>query len=194
MVMKTYLTPRLILFCCIFSVYINTKIFPQNRVSTQNSSLSFSNAFNMLNSGSKENGQKASYTSGNLTSGKMGIKFYNQTVQISYGIPLEIIFEFAAVKTHLHSDIASDPGTYSNFPANVQQAMANLINGNFVKISDYNSVNVTLNFRYNPAKLVIYGTDTGDFLNNTQSSPWDVGVYKTPNTPISGTKTMVIKK
>ena len=191
---KTYLTLRITLFCCIFLVNVNHKILAQNRVSTQNSSLSFGNAFNMLNSGSKENDHKVSSSSGYLTPGKTVIKSYTQSVQISYGIPLEIIFEFVAVKTHLHSDIASDPGTYSNFPANVQNAMANLVNGNFVKISDYNSVNVTLNFRYNPAKLVIYGTDTRDFLNNTQSSPWDVGVYQTPNTAVSGTKTMVIKK
>jgi hypothetical protein len=148
----------------------------------------------MLNSGSKDNLTKSSYSSGSFIKGKTGVKLYTQSVQISYGIPLEIIFEFTAVKTHLQSDIASDPGTYSNFPGNVRKAMTNLVNGNFVKISDYNTVNITLNFRFNPANLVLYGTDTGDFLNNTQSSPWDVGVYKPPNTSISGTKTMVINK
>jgi hypothetical protein len=192
--MKTYLRFRLTFFCCIFIAYIDPKIIAQNRASTQNNSLSFGNAFNMLNTGTKENDLKATYGAGNLNTVKTGIKSYNQNVQVSYGIPLEIIFEFVAVKTHLHSDIASDPGTFSNFPANVQNAMSNLVNGNFIKISDYNSVNVILNFRFNPAKLVIYGTNTGDFLNNTQSSPWDVGVYKTPNTPVSGSKTMVIKK
>ena len=61
-------------------------------------------------------------------------------------------------------------------------------------VLNYNKVNVKLNFRFNPAKLVIYGSDQNDFLNNAQSSPWDVGVYKAPNTAVSGSKIMVVKK
>ncbi len=184
--MRTNLSLWYYLFCLTLFGCGHSAVFAQK------SSLSFAGAFNMLNTGSKNSTTKVTYTSVGLTPLKN--HQYTQKVQISYAIPLEIVFEYTAVKTHLSSDIASDPETYNNSSGNVKKAMENLTNAAFVKMSDYNSVNVTLNFRFNPAQLVVYGTDTGDFLNNTQSSPWDPGVYQTPNTAVSGTKIMVINK
>jgi hypothetical protein len=156
--------------------------------------MSFNNAYNMLNSGSKYGSSKSPVMGGSMSAGVYNSVNYTKKVKISYGIPIEILFEYIAVKNNMSSNLASDPDTYNNSSDNVQQAFVNIAYGDFVKISDYNRVNVKLNFRFNPAKLVIYGSDEGDFLNNTQSSPWDVGVYKTPNTPVSGSKIMVVKK
>lgn len=156
--------------------------------------MSYSNAFNMLNSGSKTTISKVSNSGSSNSMAMINTANYTKKVKISYGIPIEIVLEYAIVKSHLNSDMASNPDTYNNSSDNVQQAFVNIAYGDFVKISDYNKVNVKLNFRFNPAKLVIYGSDTEDFLNNSNASPWDVRVYKTPNTPISGSKIMVVQK
>ncbi|HEY4787110.1 MAG TPA: hypothetical protein VIH57_13725 [Bacteroidales bacterium] len=161
-------------------------------VTSQAQKMSFSNAFNMLNTGSKSGSSKFAGTGVNMVS--INTANYTKKVKVSYGVPIEIVLEYAVVKSRLASDLASDPDTYNNSSGDVQQAFVNLAYGDFVKISDYNKVNVKLNFRFNPAKLVIYGSDEGDFINNTNSSPWDVGVYKTPNTPVSGIKIMVVQK
>lgn len=153
--------------------------------------MSFSSAYNILNTGSKYSNSKPV----NMQAGAVSLNNYNYTskVKLSYGIPTEIVFEYAIVKARMGSDLASDPETYNNSSENVQQAFINLAYGDFVKISDYHKVNVKLNFQFNPARLVVYGSDAGDFLNNSNSSPWDVGVYKAPSTPVSGSKIMVIQ-
>jgi len=176
--------------CCILVVSFisNTQ--------AQVAKVSFNNAYNMLNSGNKY-GSTSTSTSINIGGTGMNTVYlgnYTKKAKISYGIPIAILFEFIVVKINLGSDLASDPDIYNNCSDNVQQAIVNLAYSDFVKISDYNRVNVKLNFQFNPAKLVIYGSDQGDFMNNTQSSPWDVGVYKAPNTPVSGSKIMVVKK
>jgi hypothetical protein len=102
--------------------------------------------------------------------------------------------EFAVLKTNLSSDIALNSTTYDNSSTETQQAFDNIAYGNFVKISDYNQVNVKLNFRFNPPVLRVYGSDEGDFVNSSHASPYDPGVYITPNTPVRGSKIMVIKK
>jgi hypothetical protein len=166
----------------------------------QKTQMSYANAFNMLNSGNKTGNTKVaaviSNTSGhaNAMAAALATANYTKKVQVSYGIPIKIVLEYAVVKSNLSSDMASDPATYNNSSDEVQQAFVNLAYGDFVKISDYNKVNVKLNFRFNPAKLVVYGSDDYDFINNTKTSPWDVNVYKTPNTPVSGTKIMIIQK
>jgi hypothetical protein len=184
--MKTFAVLRIFLLYAVLTINFTT-IGQAQKVQ-----MSYANAFNMLNSGSKNISSKVSVMGSGLNS--IYTASYNRKVDISYGIPMEIALEFAVVKARMSSDIASDPDTYNNSSQNVQQAFDHLAYGNFVKISDYNKVNVKLNFQFNPAKLIIYGSDTGDFLTNTQSSPWDVGVYKAPNSPVSGTKIMVIQK
>jgi len=157
--------------------------------------MSFSNAYNMLNTGSKSGSSKyVSLGGSNASVGVLNSVNYTKKVKVSYGVPIEIVLEYAVVKSRMASDLASDPDTYNNSSDNVQQAFVNLAYGDFVKISDYNKVNVKLNFRFNPARLVVYGSDAGDFVNNSSSSPWDVGVYKIPNTAVSGTKIMVVQK
>jgi hypothetical protein len=186
--MKTLLkhSIRLMLFICGLSLSTSGM--------AQAVKMSFNNAYNMLNTGNKNGtGMKVGVSSVS-TMGAFNAANYTKKVKVSYGVPIEIVMEYAVVKANLNSDIASDPDIYNNSSANVQQAFDNLAYGNFVKISDYNKVNVKLNFRFNPARLVVYGSDAGDFVNNANSSPWDVGVYKTPNTPVSGTKIMVVQK
>jgi hypothetical protein len=159
---------------------------------TQQAKMSFSSAYSMLNGNSSSSGTGGS-------SGSMGFALnnsmaYSKRVTIFYGIPIEIVMEYAAIKANLASDLASNPETYDNSTDEVQQALVNIAYGDFVKISDYNQVNVKLNFRFNPPVLRIYGSDEGDFVNSSHSSPYDPGVYITPNTPVRGSKIMVIKK
>jgi hypothetical protein len=157
--------------------------------------MSFNKAYGALNPSTKSTSFATSPNSNYANAMEVAkTANYTKKVQISYGIPIEILFEYAIVKSNLASDMAGDPDTYNNSRGDVQQAFVNLAYGDFVKISDYKKVNVKLNFRFNPARLVNYGSDESDFVNNTQSSPWDVAVYKTPNTPVSGTKIMVIQK
>lgn len=171
-------------------------LFSTTFTRAQTAKVSFANAYNMLNTGSRTgNATSYRYNVGAFVSpAALNTGSYTKKVKISYGVPIEIVLEYAVVKSRMASDLASDPDTYNNSADNVQQAFVNLAYGDFVKISDYNKVNVKLNFRFNPPKLVIYGSDAGDFINNTSSSPWDVGVYKTPNTQVSGTKIMVVQK
>lgn len=186
--MKTRLKHNISLILIISGFFVTTSAMAQTV------RMSFNNAYNMLNTGNK-NGTSTKFGMGGMSSVKVLTGGnYTKKVKVSYGVPIEVVLEYAVVKTNLNSDMASDPDTYNNSSGDVQQAFVNLAYGDFVKISDYNKVNVKLNFRFNPAKLVIYGSDAGDFVNNTNSSPWDVGVYKTPNTPVSGTKIMVVQK
>jgi hypothetical protein len=181
--MKTFSALRFLSLCGIFAI----SLFANGQAQT--TKISFNAAYNMLNSGSKNvyGGGSASIGTlsggGNASIGVLNGVNYTKKVQISYGIPIAILFEFITVKINLSSDLASDQDTYNNCSGDVQQALVN-----------YNKVNVKLNFRFNPAKLVIYGSDQNDFLNNAHSSPWDVGVYKAPNTAMSGSKIMVVKK
>jgi len=158
----------------------------------QFSKMSFSSAYSMLNGGSKSSSLGSS--SGSSMISMINSSSFNKKITISYGIPIEIVMEWANLKAKLSSDIGSNPDIYNNSSDDVQQAMSNIAFGDFVKISDYNTVNVKLNFRFNPPVLKIYGSDEGDFVNNTNSSPWDPGVYTMPNTPVRGTKILVIKK
>jgi hypothetical protein len=186
--MKTLSVLRILSLCGIFTMSLLAD------GQAQVAKVSFNAAFNMLNTGSKNTTSKVASSGNSNAISMINAANYSKKVKISYGVPIEIVLEYAVVKSRLNSDMASDPDTYNNSSDNVQQAFVNLAYGDFVKISDYKKVNVKLNFRFNPAKLVIYGSDTGDFLNNTSSSPWDVQVYKTPNTPVSGTKIMVVQK
>ena len=192
--MKTFSVLRFLSICVIFAISLLAND------QAQTTKISFNAAYNMLNSGSKNVYGGGSVSIGTLNGGgsvSVGVLNgvnYTKKVKISYGMPIAILFEFITVKINLSSDLASDQDTYNNCSDNVQQALVNLAYSDFVKISDYNKVNVKLNFRFNPAKLVIYGSDQNDFLNNAQSSPWDVGVYKAPNTAVSGSKIMVVKK
>jgi hypothetical protein len=172
-----------------FSLIILTLISELSHA--QATKMSFSSAYNVLNTGSKNNSATSSKST---VLASINSANYTKKVKVGYGIPIEIVLEYAIVKSNLGSDMASDPATYNNSSDDVQQAFVNLAYGDFVKISDYNKVNVKLNFRFNPAKLVNYGSDDGDFINNTRSSPWDVAVYKTPNTPVSGSKILIVKK
>jgi hypothetical protein len=158
----------------------------------QISKMSFNSAFNLLNSGTKDDGSSVSLAS----SSKVSVNFTNYTkgVKVGYGIPMEIALEYAVVKANLSSEIASDPDNYYNSPDDVQQAFSNLAYGDFVKISDYNQVNVKLNFRFNPPLLLIYGNLEEEYTDNSYSSPYDPRVYKMPSTPVRGTKILVIKK
>jgi hypothetical protein len=162
-----------------------------NEAFPQMAKMSFSSAYNMLNGG---NSSGAGSSAGTMGMASMAGMAYNKKITISYGIPIEIVLEYAVLKTNLSSDMAINPATYDNCSVEVQQALDNIAYGSFVKISDYNQVNVKLNFRFNPPVLRIYGSDEGDFINHTQSSPSDPGVYIMPNTPVRGSKIMVIKK
>ena len=189
--MKTLSALRFYVFIGFFSV----SLFAQSQA--QMAKVSFNSAYNMLNTGSKSTVKTISTVNVNnasLSAGVLNAANYTKKVLISYGIPIAILFEFINVKNNLSSDLASDPDTYNNCADNVQQALVNLAYSDFLKISDYKKVNVKLNFQFNPAKLVIYGSDEGDFLNNGNSSPWDVGVYKAPTTAVSGSKVMVVQK
>ena len=177
---------KLIIRFCLLSGFL--LLFNATENYAQMAKMSFSNAFNMLNLGNKN---------GNTSQGSMMISTgssYTKKVTISYGIPISILFEYIAVKLNLNSDIISDPDIYNNSSSDVQQAFDNLIYADFVKISDYNKVNVKLNFRFHPPLLTNYGSIEDDYLNNTQSSPWDAKIYKMPNTPVSASKIMVIQK
>ncbi len=152
--------------------------------------MSFNNAFNLINTGNQSG-------SASLTGGAyMGAiqPGYSHSVKVGYGIPIEIAFEYAIVKSNLSSEIASDPANYFNSSDDVQQAFSNLAYGDFVRISSYNQVNVVLNFRFNPPELKIYGNVEEEFINNSSSSPYDPAVYRMPSTPVRGTKILVIKK
>ena len=81
--------------------------------------------------------------------GSVSGKSYNNKITITYGIPIEIVMEYAVLKTNLSSDMAINSATYDNSSPEIQQAFDNIAYGNFVKISDYNQVNVKLNFRFN---------------------------------------------
>jgi hypothetical protein len=157
----------------------------------QYAKMSYSNAYNLLNTGNNNNAS-TSLGSSNLVS--VNFTNYSKTVKVGYGIPIEIALEYAVVKSNLSSDIAGNPDNYFNSPDDVQQAFSNLAYGDFVKISDYNQVNVKLNFRFNPPLLKIYGNLEEEYINNSYSSPYDPGVYKMPTTPVKGTKILVIKK
>ena len=163
-----------------------------NDAFSQKAKMSFSSAYNMLNGGNNSTGSGSS--SGAIQMGSVSGKSYNNKINITYGIPIEIVMEYAVLKTNLSSDIALNPATYDNSSPEIQQAFDNISYGNFVKISDYNQVNVKLNFRFNPPVLRVYGSDEGDFVNSSHASPYDPGVYTTPNTPVRGSKIMVIKK
>ena len=154
--------------------------------------MSFNSAYSMLNSGS--NSSSLGSSSGSSMISMINSTSFNKSITISYGIPIEIVMEWANLKAKLSSDIGSNPDIYNNSSDDVQQAMSNIAYGDFVKISDYNRVNVKLNFRFSPPQLIIYGSDEGDFVNNDNSSPSDPGVFTMPNTPVRGTKIFVIKK
>ncbi len=154
--------------------------------------MSFSNAYSMLNGGS--NSASLGSSSGSSMISMINSTSFNKSITVSYGIPIEIVMEWANLKAKLSSDIGSNPDIYNNSSDDVQQAMSNIAYGDFVKISDYNTVNVKLNFRFSPPKLIIYGSDEGDFVNNDNSSPSDPGVFTMPSTPVRGTKIFVIKK
>ena len=186
-IMNTKKTTSLLRFCLLWVFCLSVAV---NEGTAQVNGLSFGSAFNMLNSGNK-NGTSSGQAM-NVVSQQGGN--YKKKVSVSYGIPISILFEYTAVKNNLSSDIAGDQSIYNNSPANVQQAFDNLIYNDFVKISDYNKVNVKLNFRFNPPKLVEYGSIEEDYLNNTQSSPYDAKIYKMPGTPVSASKIMVIQK
>jgi hypothetical protein len=158
-----------------------------NDAFSQQAKMSFSSAYNMLNGGNKSTGSGMQMTS---VSGKS----YNKRITITYGIPIEIVMEYSALKNNLISDMAVNPAIYDNSSPEIQQAFDNIAYGSFVKISDYNQVNVKLNFRFNPPVLRVYGTDQDIFINTTHASPNDPGVYTMPNTPVRGNKIMVIKK
>jgi hypothetical protein len=159
-----------------------------NNAFSQQAKMSFSSAYSILNGGSKSTGSVIAAV--RSVSGKS----YNNKITITYGIPIEIVMEYAVLKTNLSSDMAINSATYDNSSPEIQQAFDNIAYGNFVKISDYNQVNVKLNFRFNPPVLRVYGSDEGDFVNSSHSSPSDPGVYTAPNTPVRGSKIMVIKK
>lgn len=163
-----------------------------NSTFAQKAKMSFNSAYNILNGSNKSSRTGSSKV--NIGSASITKMNYTKKITISYGVPIEIVLEYAVLKRNLSSDLASDPDTYDNCSNEVQQALVNIAYGNFVKISDYNIVNVKMNFRFNPPLLKVYGSDEGDFLNNTHSSPYDPGVYTTPSTPVSGSKIMVIKK
>jgi len=173
----------LILFNCLIVLTVGL-----NDVYSQKAKMSFSSAYNMLNGGNNSTG------SGAIQMGSVSGKSYNNKINITYGIPIEIVMEYAVLKTNLSSDIALNSTTYDNSSPEIQQAFDNIAYGNFVKISDYNQVNVKLNFRFNPPVLRVYGSDEGDYVNSSHASPYDPGVYTTPNTPVRGSKIMVIKK
>ena len=177
----------LILFNC-FVILIGclNDTFPQQ------AKMSFSSAYSMLNGGNNSTGSGSS--AGTIQMGSVSGKSYNNKITITYGIPIEIVMEYAVLKTNLSSDMAINSATYDNSSPEIQQAFDNIAYGSFVKISDYNQVNVKLNFRFNPPVLRVYGTDQGVFINITHPSPNDPGVYTTPNTPVRGSKIMVIKK
>ncbi len=153
--------------------------------------MSFSNAYNLLNTGSTSGSASTAYNA-NISIANMNN--YTKAVKVGYGIPIEIALEYAVIKSNLGSEMASDPEIYNNSTDDVQQAFVNVAYGDFVKISDYNQVNVLLNFRFNPPALYIYGSLTDEFVNNDYSSPYDPRVYKMPSTPVRGTKVLVIKK
>ena len=177
----------IILACMIYLLILGSAI-----PGTAQVKMSLSHAFNALNAGSSSHAALSGTSSAGVTS--IMTQSYNKNVTVSYGIPIEIVMEFAALKANLSAAIASDPGTYNNSADNVQQAFVNLAYGDFVRISDYKKVNVKLNFRFNPPKLRIYGSDESDFVNATTSSPYDPGVYVMPTTPVRGSKIMVIIK
>lgn len=151
----------------------------------QVSKMSFSSAFNLLNSGSSSSG------SGFMPVSALGSN-YTKKATIGYGIPFQIGMEQSIVKTNLSSAIANDPDQYNHLPEDVQAALWTLAYGEFVKISK-TPVNVKLEFRYNPAQLYVYGSIQSDFIDNGSSSPNDPLVYKAPQTAVSGTKIIVIK-
>jgi hypothetical protein len=152
------------------------------------SRLSFSNAYNLINTGTQSS---SSSVMNRIAVSQPG---YSHAVKVGYGIPIEIALEYAVVKSNLSSEIASDPANYFNSSDDVQQAFSNIAYGDFVTISSYNQVNVVLNFRFNPAELKIYGNVEEEFINNSVSSPYDPAVYRMPSTPVKGTKILVIKK
>ena len=161
-----------------------------NTTDAQMAKMSFSSAYNTINP-VNQSVAASSITNNGLSINGGG---YTHKVKVGYGIPIEIAFEYAVVKAQLSSEIASNPANYFNSSDDVQQAFSNLAYGDFVKISSYNQVNVVLNFRFNPPKLYIYGNLEEEFLNNSNSSPYDPAVYKMPSTPVRGTKILVIKK
>ena len=185
--MKNLFLFRSILICSIIlSIAVRTNYAQISRVS-------YGNAFNMLNSGNKYGTTSSSMQGGSILSSIISAS-YTKKVTVSYGIPISIVMEYAVVKANLSSDVASDPDTYNNSSGDVQQAFDNLIYSDFVKISDYKKINVKLNFRFNPPQIIDYGSIESDYLNNTQSSPWDAQIYKMPNTQVCATKIMVIQK
>lgn len=152
----------------------------------QSSKMSFSTAFNLLNSGSSSSG------SGYMPSPVLGGN-YTKKATIGYGIPFQIGMEQSIVKANLSSAIANDPDQYNSLSEDVQAALWTLAYGEFVKISN-TPVNVKLEFRFNPAQLYVYGSIQSDFIDNGSASPNDPLVYKAPQTAVSGTKIIVLKK
>jgi hypothetical protein len=173
-------------YIILFSIIV-ILIIGFNDAFSQQAKMSFSNAYNMLNGGSKSTGS-------GMQMGSVSGKSFNKRITITYGIPIEIVMEYSALKNNLSSDMALNSAIYDNSSPEIQQAFDNIAYGSFVKISDYNQVNVKLNFRFNPPVLKVYGTDQNVFINITHPSPNDPGVYTTPNTPVRGSKIMVIKK
>ena len=161
-----------------------------NITEAQMAKMSFSNAYNTINPVN----QSVDISSASNKGVSINMGGYTHKVKVGYGIPMEIALEYAVVKSQLSSEIASNPANYFNSSDDVQQAFSNLAYGDFVKISSYNQVNVVLNFRFNPPKLNIYGNLEEEFLNNSNSSPYDPAVYRMPSTPVRGTKILVIKK
>ena len=152
--------------------------------------MSFSKAYTTINPVN----QSVDITNALNKGSSINLNGYTHKVKVGYGIPIEIAFEYAVVKAQLSSEIASDATTYFSSSDDVQQAFSNLAYGDFVKISSYKQVNVVLNFRFNPAKLTVYGSLQDEYLNNSNSSPYDPAVYRMPTTPVRGTKILVIKK
>jgi hypothetical protein len=177
--------PFYIIFMVVIIVLVKTG-------DAQQSKISFNSAYNMLNTGNKYGGASAALDRSSLISANF--TNYTKSAKVGYGIPMEIALEYAVVKANLSSEIASNPDNYFSSPDDVQQAFSNLAYGDFVKISDYNQVNVKLNFRFNPPFLKIYGSVEEEYTQNSYASPYDPRVYKMPSTPVRGTKILVIKK
>ncbi len=173
-----------------YILFLFIALFIVKTSEAQMAHMSFSNAYTTINSGNQS--VAPSYMGNNGIS--INASAYSHKVKVGYGIPMEIAFEYAVVKAQLSSEIASDASTYFNSSDDVQQAFSNLAYGDFVKISSYNQVNVVLNFRFNPPQLTVYGSLEDEFLNNSNSSPYDPAVYRMPSTPVRGTKILVIKK
>src|ERR1035437_734973 len=112
------------------SVFIIVMMLILNETSqAQVAKMSFSSAYNVLNTGSKNSTSVTSSKSSALAINNSAS--YSKNVKVGYGIPIEIVLEYAIVKSNLSSDMASDPATYNSSSDEVQQAFVNLAYGDF---------------------------------------------------------------